>query len=286
MKMTKTNLPSLILEGGTFRTIYTSGVLDAFLEHDVHFPYVIGISAGAINACSYVSKQKERTYRVFKTYRNDSRYMGVRNFLSDKSYFGLNFSYNIIPNELDLFDWETYRNFDGVVEFGVTNAYTGKAEFMDAKEMDEECTLLKATCALPMFFPEIKLNGVPYYDGGLAAPVPVERAEALGYERHIFVLTRPKGYRKELDWQGKVAIRSFSKKYPRLAKQMLNRAEQYNQTMDYIEELEAKGRALVFRPDYALKSFEKKPDVFEQSYLMGFKQGLAKIEQVKSFMAQ
>lgn len=284
--MTNKNLPSLILEGGTFRTIFTSGVLDAFLEHDLHFPYVIGISAGAINACSYVSKQKERTYRVFTTYRNDPRYMGVRNFISDKSYFGLDFSYNVIPNELDLFDWETFRNFDGRVEFGVTNAYSGKAEYWNAKEMDEECTLLKATCALPMFFPEILLNDVPYYDGGLAAPIPVERAEQLGFYRHIFVLTRPKGYRKELEWQGRVAIRSFSKKYPRLAKQMLNRADEYNQTIDYIEKLEAEGRAFIFRPDYSLRSFEKKPEIFEQSYKMGYKQGHEQMERLKAFLGR
>ncbi len=56
---------SLILEGGTFRTIYTGGILDHFLDEDIMLPYILGISAGAINAASYVSKQKERTLRVF-----------------------------------------------------------------------------------------------------------------------------------------------------------------------------------------------------------------------------
>ena len=99
---------SLVLEGGTFRTVYTAGVLDALMEEDLYFPYIVGISAGAINAVSYVSKQKGRTIDVLTRYRNDPRYMGVRNFWKEKSLFGLDFSYNVIPNEIILFDWETY----------------------------------------------------------------------------------------------------------------------------------------------------------------------------------
>lgn len=279
-----TNMPSLILEGGTFRTIYTAGVLDAFIENDLEFPYVVAISAGAINACSYASKQKERTYRIFHTYRHDKRYMGVRNFFTDKSYFGLDFSYNVIPNELDLFDWETFRQYNGTIEFGVTNAYTGKVEYMNAFEMDTACTMLRATCALPMFFPEILINDTPYFDGGLADPVPIKRAESLGYTKHILILTRPKGYRKEMDWQSKIAINSFRKKYPRLAKTMLERVDKYNETMAYIEQLEAEGHVFVFRPNYALKSFEKKKEVFTETYKMGYTQALSQMDALKQFI--
>lgn len=281
-----TDLPSLILEGGTFRTIYTAGILDAFIEHDLEFPYVVAISAGAINACSYASKQKERTFRIFHTYRDDKRYMGIGNFLKEKSYFGLNFAYDTIPNELDIFDWETFRQYNGTIEFGVTNAYTGKVEYMNAFEMDTACTMLRATCALPMFFPEILINDIPYYDGGLADPVPIRRTESLGYTKHIIVLTRPKGYRKEMDWQSKLAIKSFTKKYPRLAKTMLARVEKYNETMDYIEQLEENGNVFVFRPNYALKSFEKKKEVFTETYQMGYTQAISQMDALKQFIAK
>ena len=79
---------SLVLEGGTFRTVYTAGVLDAFMEQQIIMPYIAAISAGAINAVSYMSNQPERTLRVLTTYRNDPRYMGLRNFLTEKSFFG------------------------------------------------------------------------------------------------------------------------------------------------------------------------------------------------------
>ena len=48
----------LVLEGGGMRGIFTCGVLDCFLDNEIHFPYVIGVSAGACNGLSYISKQR------------------------------------------------------------------------------------------------------------------------------------------------------------------------------------------------------------------------------------
>lgn len=277
--------PSLILEGGTFRTVYTAGVLDYFLERDFHMPYVLGISAGAISACSYVSKQKERTFRVIANYRNDKRYIGVGNFLKkDRSYFGLDFSYNIIPNQIDYFDWATFTQHEGEVLFGVTNAYTGNVEYMNAKDMDEQNMMLRATCAIPILFPEIKLNGIPYYDGGLSEPIPIKRAMADQYDRHVLVLTQPEGYEKKLDRSSKWVIKLFEKKYPKLAEQMKHRAERYNETIAEINRLEQAGDAFVFRPQYALNSFEKDRFILKRSYDMGYDLAKARFDDLQYFM--
>ena len=37
----------LVLEGGGMRGVFTSGVLDGFMKHDVYFHYVVAVSAGA-----------------------------------------------------------------------------------------------------------------------------------------------------------------------------------------------------------------------------------------------
>ncbi|KMY45537.1 phospholipase [Bacillus sp. FJAT-27916] len=260
---------SLILEGGTFRTVYTAGILDGFLEKEIMFPYILGISAGAISACSYVSEQKNRTIRFISTYRNDKRYIGMRNFLTERSLFGLTFAYDTIPNQLDFFDWETYQGYKGSLLFGVTNAYTGEVEYIDAKTMDKGATILRATCAIPVLFPEIKLNDVPYYDGGLADPIPIQKAIADGYDKHVIILTREQGYRKVLDGQTKWAMKLFRKKYPQMVRAMEKRADNYNQTMELIEKLEREGKAFVYRPPYALKSFEKNTDVMWESHKKG-----------------
>ncbi|WP_107949090.1 patatin-like phospholipase family protein [Lysinibacillus parviboronicapiens] len=275
---------SLILEGGTFRTLFTSGVLDAFLEHDIMMPYVVAISAGAINACSYVSQQKERSLRVLMDYRHDKRYMGLKNFLKEKSLFGLDFAYNVIPNQLDIFDWDTYQQYKGKLLFGVTNATTGQVEYMDAREMDRQCMMLRATCAIPILFPEIKLNDTAYYDGGLAEPIPIQHGIERGFDKHVLVLTRPKGYRKKQDRQSKWAMRLLAKRYPSLVKSMEKRADHYNASLAYCEQLEEEGRAFIFRPTEALNSFEKDTTQMRSNYEMGYEQALQQMAALKQFL--
>lgn len=275
---------SLILEGGTFRTLFTAGVLDTFIDEKIELPYIVAISAGAINACSYVAGQKERTLRILSTYRHDKRYMGIGNFFRERSYFGLDFAYNVLPNELDLFDWEKYRSFNGQLEFGVTNALTGQVEYLNALEMDTRCNMLQATCALPVLFPEINVNGIPYYDGGLSDPIPVKQAEKQGYDKHIFVLTRPEGYRKEMDGKSKWVMKLFARKYPKLALAMAQRVEAYNQTLAYVESLEKEGRAFIFRPDHALNSFEKHVPTMNQNYQMGYTQSRNRLDELVTFL--
>lgn len=275
---------SLILEGGTFRTIYTSGVLDAFLREDIMMPYIIGISAGAINLCSYISKQPERTMRVFTEYRHDKRYIGMRNFLTERSLFGLDFGWNVLPNQLELFDWDTFRSYEGTALAGVTNANTGEVEFMDVQQMDTDSQLLRATCAIPVLFPEIKLNGVPYYDGGLAAPIPVQHAIDRGYDKHVIVLTRPAGYYKAMDRQTKAAMQLLRKKHPKLVDVMLKRFEHYNEAVALCEQLERDGKAFIFRPPYSIEGMEKDVSKMRANYRLGLHEATMRMHDLKEFL--
>ncbi|GLC88820.1 patatin-like phospholipase family protein [Lysinibacillus piscis] len=275
---------SLILEGGTFRTVFSSGVLDALLEHHIMMPYVVAISGGAVNACSYVSQQKERSLRVLTDYRHDKRYMGLKNFVKEKSLFGLDFAYNVIPNQLDLFDWDTYQQYDGTLLFGVTNAYTGQVEYMDAKQMDRACIMLRATCAIPILFPEIKLNDTPYYDGGLAEPIPIQHSVEQGFQKHVLVLTRPKGYQKKMDRQSKWAMKLLAKRYPNLVTSMQKRAAHYNASLALCEQLEAEGKTFIFRPTAPLNSFEKDTMQMKKNYQMGYEQAIQQMDALKRFL--
>lgn len=48
----------LVLEGGTFRPIFSSGVMDALLTEDIMLPYCIGVSAGIADGVSYIIETK------------------------------------------------------------------------------------------------------------------------------------------------------------------------------------------------------------------------------------
>ncbi len=115
-------MPGLVLEGGTFRPIFSAGVMDALLDEDIMFPYVIGVSAGITNGTSYISRQRGRNLRILMSHRKDSRYIGMKNLLKERSIFGLDFVFDLLPNKLDPFDWDTYKRYKGTIRIGATNA--------------------------------------------------------------------------------------------------------------------------------------------------------------------
>lgn len=276
-------MPSLILEGGTFRPIFSAGVMDALLDNNIMFPYCIGVSAGITNGVSYISKQKKRNLDILMTYRNDKRYLGLRNFLKCKSLFGLDFVYGEIPNKLSPFDMETYQKYEGKILVGVTNAVTGKTEYFDGKELDDNCSILRATCAIPLFFPAIKINDNYYYDGGICDPVPIKKAIDDGNEKHLIVLTRPKEYRKNLSKGNIIVSKLFRKKYPNLKEPLLTRHNHYNETIRFCEELEAQGKAVIIRPtlEQSIESFEKDVNKLREGYNNGYKMAIENLDKIK-----
>lgn len=274
-------MPSLILEGGTLRPIFSAGVMDALLDNNITFPYCIGVSADITNGVSYISKQKGRNLEVVTKYRNDNRYLSYRNFLRCKSIFGLDFVFDEIPNNLIPFDMDTYRKYPGKVLVGVTNAHTGKTEYLNGKDLDDKATMLRATCAIPLLFPVIKINGKEYYDGGLCDPIPIKKAIADGNTKHLIVLTQPKGYKKELSKKNILVAKLLNKKYPNLKTPLLNRHNHYNETVKFCEQLESEGKVLILRPEYNLDSFEKDINKLKSSYEHGYNLTINHLSEIK-----
>ena len=274
-------MPSLILEGGTLRPIFSAGVMDALLDNNITFPYCIGVSAGITNGISYISQQRGRNLEVVTKYRNDKRYLGYRNFLKCKSLFGLDFVFDEIPNKLIPFDMDTYKKYPGKVLVGVTNAKTGKTEYLDGKNLDDKATMLRATCALPIFFPVIKLNGNEYYDGGICDPIPIKKAIEDGNDKHLIILTQPKGYKKELSKKNVLVAKLLNNKYSNLKDALLNRHDSYNEAVRFCEELEKQGKALILRPEFSLESFEKDVDKLKANYNHGYDLATKRINDIK-----
>lgn len=277
-------MPSLILEGGTLRPIFSAGVMDALLDNNIMFPYCIGVSAGITNGISYLSKQKGRNLEVVEKYRNDHRYIGKRNFLKCKSLFGLDFVFDEIPNKLIPFDMDTFLSYKGRAFVGVTNAQTGESEYFNALELDSKCTILRATCAIPLIFPAIKINNTDYFDGGLADPIPIQKAISDGNDKHLIILTRPKEYRKALTKSTKLCCTIIKNKYPKLQDIMLNRHENYNKTVKLCENLEKEGKAIIIRPtlEQCVESFEKDVTKLRENYNNGYKMCIEKLDEIRS----
>ena len=131
------------------RGAYTSGVLEVLLQNDIEFPNVYGISAGACNALSYVSKQKKRNYDIFYNYIADKRYISVENLHKTGSLFGFDFLFGELFHELLPFDYETFFSSAVNLKVGATDLKTGQTIYFDKANLDEDFTAVAASSSLP-----------------------------------------------------------------------------------------------------------------------------------------
>lgn len=276
-------MTGLVLEGGTFRPIFSCGVMDALLDAGIEFDYVIGESAGITDGMSYVSRQAGRNLKLLLEQRHNKRYVGFRNFFTDKSLFGLKYAYDYLGNEGYPFDWETFQKSRQIVRVAVTNARTGLAEYLNGKDLDRCFTMLKATCALPRLFPPIPIGDNLYYDGGIADPIPVRQAEKDGCDRLLILSTRTKGYRKSLTGGMKLLGWSLNRRFPRMNDALRMRPQIYNEEVDYCEQLEKTGRAILFRPseEVQIRSMEKDLDKIQRAYRYGYDLATERLEDIK-----
>ena len=277
----------MVLEGGAVRTIYSTGVCDALLTRSLMTDYVIGVSAGIAYGVSYVSRQPRRNLDIMVNYINDKRYMGLGNLLrrDNRAYFGLEFVYSTIPNQLVPFDYDTFAAYPGEVEAVVTNLDTGAAEYFPLDRRDDKFKLLQATCALPFLFPVFHIQGRPCMDGGAADAIPYERAFAKGCGRVIVVLTRERDYVRRPEKLQPLIDLAY-RKYPKFCDTMRRRADAYNEVRQKLFRLEREGRALVFTPT-STEGFhrtERDVDKIKALWKDGWDQGLARLDEAEALL--
>lgn len=262
----------LVLEGGGMRAVYTAGVLECFAEHEVIFPYVIGVSAGACMATSYLSRQRHRNRVVNIDYATDPRYLSWGNLWRKRQVFGMDFIFDEIPSRLVPFDFETFLTTPEQMVVGTTDCETGEPVYYAKNEPDfNTLTVLRASSSLPFMAPIVEYKGRKLLDGGISDPIPVRKAELDGCPRNVVILTRNEGYRKKPNSYGWLLRRAF-RAYPELVRAMLHRHEVYNATLDYIEHSAKDGSTFIIRPEVPLVvgRVERNPVKLEALYRQGY----------------
>lgn len=264
----------LVLEGGGMRGLYTSGVLDFFMEKNLYFPYVIGVSMGACNAASYISRQKGRNKRININYIDDPRYLSIKNWISRKGIFGSDFIFDEIPNKLEFFNIEAFNNSSQRFVIGTTDCDNGRPVYFEKDECkDDILDIIKASSSLPFMAPIVKYKGINLLDGGISDPIPVKKSIKDGNNRNVIILTRNKGYVKK-PFKFKFLVKKVYSSHKGLIDSMINRYKKYNDTIKYIEKLESEGKAFVIRPLKAMKvkRIEKNKEKLTELYEQGYKE--------------
>lgn len=279
----------IVFEGGASRTFFSCGVMDVLLEERIIADYVIGASAGIVNGVSYVSGQYGRNLAIGTKYTADARYMGVRHLLnrSNKSFYNLQFVFGDIPNKYLPFNFDAFSAFKGDVFAVCTNIETGKAEYIRVPSDDRAFTVLRATCALPILFQPIEIDGAKYLDGGLSDPIPFEKAIEDGCDKVIVVLTRERGYIKKRE-NAQPAIDLAYRKNKRLLHTMEKRPEIYNAQREKLFELERKKKVFVIDPieTTGFKRTEKDPVKIRQIYDQGTERTRSKMSKLREYLGR
>lgn len=244
-------MTGLVLEGGGMRGVFTAGVLDYLYDAEIEIPYTVAVSAGAGHGLSLKSGQRGRAKKTCIDMLQKYNYIGVRQLWNSHSIFNQQIIYDLIPRKALPFDFEACFDNPMRYEIVTTNCLTGQAEYFEEPFSSKRLLqLCKASGSLPFVCPVCKIDGVPMLDGGIADPIPVDRALEQGCDRVIVVLTRNSNYR---DSMPNMKIPSMLyREYPRLRVALTKMAEVYNARLDRVAELEREGRALVIRPERPL----------------------------------
>ena len=239
----------LILEGGGMRGVYTAGVLDAFLDAGIEFSSVYGVSAGSCHACSYLSKQRGRAFRVNVDYH------------------------------------QAFLNYPGKFQAVVTDVETGAARYLRVRDLRKQMWMIRSSSSLPLVSKTIVVKGHKLLDGGIADSIPIRKSIEDGNEKNVVILTRDHGYRKAPNKLMPI-MRLRYPKYKEFLHAMETRHVRYNETIDFLEEQEKEGKVFIIRPEAKVEvgRIEKDKAKLTVLYKQGLHDGEKAIEAMKEYL--
>lgn len=275
----------LVLEGGAMRGLWTAGITDVMMEHDIWPDGLIGVSAGAAFGCNYKSRQIGRAIRYNMRFAKDSRYSGIRSLLTTGDYFNAEFDYHIVPKQYEIYDDDAFNR--NPMEFIVvcTDVETGEAVYQPLTEANHDTyEWIRASASMPLVSKVVSIQGRKLLDGGVADSIPLAYTESIGYDRNVVVLTQPLGYQKEHN-RLMPLMRLALRRYPEMIKALDYRHIMYNKQLEYVAQAEREGRCLVIRPDgkIPIGHISHNPQQMQHVYQIGRAIGERYIERIKDF---
>lgn len=274
------------MEGGALRGLFTAGILDVLMENDVRFDGLVGVSAGAAFGCNYKSGQAGRVIRYNKRFAHEWRYCSWRSWIATGDLFGGEFCYHKMPDELDLFDKETFDSNPMEYYAVCTDVETGEAVYKRLMKCSPETyEYIRASASMPMVSNIVEVGGRKLLDGGVTDSIPLRFFQEQGYERNLVILTQPADYQKRHNRLMPI-LRLWLHRYPKMIEALDKRHEMYNRQLEYVREEERKGNTYVIRPPQKLVIGHISHDENEMQgvYQMGRRVGEGRLKDIVEFL--
>lgn len=278
---------ALVLEGGALRGMYTSGVLDTFLKNNMEFECVAGVSAGALNAMSYISKQPGRSAKINLEYCDDPRYIGRKAFIKNKGIIGYDYLFGDISENKVPFDYKSFENTNQRFIIVTTNCEKAETEYLEKSNCNDLFKAAQASSSMPLASAMVEINNNHYLDGAVITSIPVKWALEQGYEKVVVVLTRDKAYRKPmLSNKMKKLYKLAYHKYPKLIEKLNTMPERYNKLQEELIDLEKEGKIFIIRPEkeVTVSRLEKDKRKLENLYKEGIAEAEKKLDTLKEYL--
>lgn len=273
------------------RNSYTAGAVQALIDHKVNPGWVGGVSAGTTHVVNFLIKDRTRARSSFVDFVEDPRFGGWKTFARGQGYFNTQFIYSdaVMPGEIAEMDFDAFMASTPQFALGALRADTGTMTWWrreNVHTLEELSAYTRASSTIPFFMPVAKVDGQSYYDGamGPTGGFAYDAAIEDGFSKFLFILTRPRSFRREPMPQPRL-IRSYFRKEPAIAEALLQRAERYNRSKEKIARWEEEGTAMVFYPDQMpVHNKERNVEKLQRSYQMGVNQVAREWPQWEEFL--
>ena len=277
----------IVLEGGAFRGLYTSGALDALMQAGLNFQCTVGVSAGALNGMNYASGQIGRSAQINLRFRHDPRYVGLRAVPKNRGVIGFDFVFGKMEN-VPAFDKKRFcdrrRKFYAVA----SNLRTGQAEFIGKGSGVSMYQAVRASASMPYISRPVMLGDRPCLDGGCTVNIPYQWAINQGYEKVLVIRTRERSFRKppQPPADRKLRIEQLYRAYPAFMEQLMHSHARYNRECEELEALEASRRIFVIAPSQPVTVGRLEPDMEKLGalYWLGYHDAQAAIPALRAYL--
>lgn len=275
----------IVLEGGSFRGCYTSGVLDVLMENGINLQTTIGTSAGALNGYNYVAGEIGRAAKINLGYRHDRRYMGPRTLARNRGVVGFDFLLNEVEEEIP-FNRERFEDPNRRFLVTVTNCETGQVRYCEKGITPDFQKAVQASASMPFVSDMVEVDGVPCLDGGCAVKIPYRWALDNGFEKILVVRTRPAEYRRPQETKAFTELTErIYRNYPQLVELLDNQSEQYNGACRELEQLQEQGKLLMLCPSgsISVSAIEGDMERLGALYLLGRADAKLMLPQIRAY---
>ena len=277
---------ALVLEGGGLRGVFTAGVIDCFLDNQIRFDYVCGVSAGACNTLAYIGNQAKYIKSCMIQDSPFDSFYGVPQMIDSHKLVDLDKVFYDYTKKYK-FDFDTFINSDIKWQMVVSNMVTGKAEYMSTSDIEMSKLIGKASCSLPIITEPVKINDSLYLDGGVCDPIPIEHTLNQGYDKVVVVLTRKKGNFSYTNEATKIIVRRLYNDYPNFIDAIINRTQVYKDEVALVEKLEEESKVILIRPTMQeVGRLESDENQLSLAYYHGYTKSKERIDDIKRIIGE